>query len=116
MPHFRAAGAVCSARVCLADELVPGFLDRFAQRAVTGQRVAGNVIPVAAMERVGGPAELIGVIESVGYTAEPAAPPSPDRPLGADPRTPAPGRCTGPPGTGWPAGTWRPEPGDRSGT
>ena len=56
-------GAVCPAQVCLAGEL-----DRFAQRAV---------IPVAAMERVGGPAELIGVIDSAGYTAEPPAPPSP---------------------------------------
>jgi hypothetical protein len=77
MPHFWVAGAVCPGRVCLAGELVPGFLDHFAPRTVTGQRVAGNVIPVAAMERVGGPAELIGVIESVGCAAEPPAPPSP---------------------------------------
>ena len=33
------------------------------------------------------PAELIGVIESVGYTAERPAPPSPDGPSGADPAT-----------------------------
>ena len=33
------------------------------------------------------PAELIGVIESAGYTAERAAPPSPDGPPGADPQT-----------------------------
>jgi len=34
-----------------------------------------------------GPAELIGVIESAGYTAEPPAPPSPDSPPGTDPQT-----------------------------
>ena len=34
-----------------------------------------------------GPAELIGVIESAGYTAEPPAPPHPDQPRGADPQT-----------------------------
>ena len=34
-----------------------------------------------------GPAELIGVIESAGYTAEPPAPPDPDQPRGADPQT-----------------------------
>ena len=33
------------------------------------------------------PAELIGVIESAGYTAERPAPPSPDGPPGADPQT-----------------------------
>ena len=33
------------------------------------------------------PAELIGVIESVGYTAQRPAPPSPDSPPGADPQT-----------------------------
>jgi P-type Cu+ transporter len=33
------------------------------------------------------PAELIGVIESAGYTAERAAPPSPDGPPAADPQT-----------------------------
>jgi hypothetical protein len=53
MPHFRAAGAVCPARVCLAGELVPGFLDRFAQRAVTGPGTSGR------------PAELI----AAGITA-----------------------------------------------
>ena len=31
--------------------------------------------------------ELIGVIESAGYTAEPPAPPSPDSPPGTDPQT-----------------------------
>jgi len=34
-----------------------------------------------------GPAELIGVIESAGYTAEPPAPPDADQPRGADPQT-----------------------------
>ena len=34
-----------------------------------------------------GPAELIGVIESAGYTAEPPAPPSPDGAPGTDPQT-----------------------------
>jgi len=33
------------------------------------------------------PAELIGVIESAGYTAEPSAPPDADQPRGADPQT-----------------------------
>jgi P-type Cu+ transporter len=33
------------------------------------------------------PAELIGVIESAGYTAEPPAPPEADQPRGADPQT-----------------------------
>ena len=33
------------------------------------------------------PAELIGVIESAGYTAGPPAPPDADPPRGADPQT-----------------------------